>query len=231
MRKTEFDDHAARYRELHKSNIAISGEAPEFFADYKMRDFRHLVDESGLSRAGRFLDFGCGVGTSIRPFRRHLPDATLVCTDVSTASLELARQAYGEEAEYALADGPALPFDSDGFDGAFACCVFHHIPQDEHRRALLEIRRVLKPDGLLMLYEHNPFNPLTVRSVRTCPFDANAVLIRAGRLRRACLEAGFRVQHPSYRVFFPAGLGGLRPLEGWLRWLPVGAQYYLAARA
>ncbi len=93
--------------------------------------------------------------------------------------------------------------------------------------ALSELRRGLRPGGLVMIYEHNPLNPLTVRAVRTCAFDENAVLIRAATLKERLVEAGFTGATARYRLFFPRALRLLRPLEQWMTWLPLGAQYYV----
>jgi ubiquinone/menaquinone biosynthesis C-methylase UbiE len=133
-------------------------------------------------------------------------------------------------AEYLLLQDGRLPVADASFNGAFACCVFHHIDAAQHRNVLAELRRVVKPGGLLMIYEHNPLNPLTVRSVNTCPLDENAVLISARQMRRRCVDAGWDAEY-DYRVFFPAMLKRLRGLENHLRWLPLGAQYYISARS
>ena len=85
---------------------------------------------------------------------------------------------------------------------------------------------MLRPGGSLFVFEHNPFNPLTVRVVNTCPFDANAHLIRGSLMKRRLLGAGFASAKIRYRVFFPHFLRWLRPLEGALAWLPLGGQYY-----
>lgn len=231
MSNAEFDHHAASYRQQHEHSLALSGEEPAYFAEYKMRDFRALVDELGLPVDGRYLDFGSGVGTSVVPFRKYLPQARLVCADVSAESLSLSAATHGDAAEYAWMPDATLPFGDAQFDGAFACCVFHHIPHDQHVRALRQIKRVLRPGGLLMIYEHNPFNPLTVRTVRNCPFDENAVLLTARQLQSIGNAAGLCLYRRDYRVFFPAAMASVRPLENCLRWLPLGAQYFVALRA
>jgi hypothetical protein len=82
-----------------------------------------------------------------------------------------------------------------------------------------------------MVYEHNPFNPLTVRVVNNCPFDANAKLIRASVMAKRCRDAGFREVKVKYRVFFPGFLRALRFAEGLLSWLPLGGQYYVRCLA
>jgi hypothetical protein len=78
-----------------------------------------------------------------------------------------------------------------------------------------------------MIYENNPFNPLTCHAVNTCPFDENAVLLKPIRLRQLFQEAGMEFLLQEYRVFFPAFLKLLRPLEKYLTWLPLGAQHFV----
>lgn len=231
MSNAEFDRHANEYYKQHEQNIQISGEDPEYFAEYKMRDFKSLIVEANLPMEGNYLDFGSGIGASVKPFQRFFPDAKLVCSDVSNESLSLSRTLNGDVVEYAWMRDGKLPFSPARFDGIFACCVFHHIPPDQHESTLHEIRRVLKPGGLLMIYEHNPFNPLTVKAVRNCPFDENAILLSARQLACTSSRVGLDKFRLSYRVFFPAALSKLRPLENYLRWLPAGAQYFIALRA
>jgi ubiquinone/menaquinone biosynthesis C-methylase UbiE len=229
MSKSEFDHFAETYRDVHKQNIAITGEGPEYFATYKMRDFAAEVTRSKTSSTGIFLDFGSGIGGSVDPFFESLPNANLVCADVSADSLKESKIIHGEKVRYVLIHNNKLSLQDSSVDGAFACCVFHHISSDEHAATLSELRRVLKPGAPLMIYEHNPYNPLTVQAVNTCPLDVNAVLIKAGEMKRRCAKAGYSMAKIHYRVFFPAGLKALRPLENHLRWVPLGAQYYIVA--
>jgi SAM-dependent methyltransferase len=228
MKQSEFDKFAHEYAELHRANVAASGEDPEYFAEYKIRDLRDLYDENGRGGLpGRILDFGAGIGGSVAHVRRHFPAAQLTCVDVSVASLRIAAQRFPGEAGFVAFDGSRLPFADGSFDCVFSACVFHHIEPALHVGLLAELRRVLRPGGLIMVFEHNPLNPLTVQAVRTCPFDENAILMRAATLKRRLLDAGFAGATARYRLFFPRALRLLRPLERFMKWLPLGAQYYV----
>ena len=81
-----------------------------------------------------------------------------------------------------------------------------------------------------MIYEHNPINPMTLHAVNTCSFDENAVLLKRSQVRNVLREAGMEVEMQDYRVFFPAILKLLRPLEKWLTWFPLGAQYFVVGK-
>jgi hypothetical protein len=71
---------------------------------------------------------------------------------------------------------------------------------------------------------------LTRYAVNTCVFDQHAKLVLALTMRRRVRDAGFGAADVRYRIFFPHALRRLRPLEAKLKWLPLGAQYYVAAR-
>jgi SAM-dependent methyltransferase len=182
-------------------------------------------------RAVDILDFGAGIGGSVEYFGKYLPKAQLTCLDVSEKSLELGRNRFGSRARFVLFDGRTIPFPAGSFDLCFAACVFHHIPHSEHVALLREFRHVLRPGGIAFIFEHNPWNPLTLRVVRECPFDENAVLMSARALRARLRDAGFSRVQSAYRVFFPRALRFLRPLEPLFGWCPLGAQYYAVGRA
>jgi len=231
MEEAEFDKFASEYRAMHAANIKLSGEAPEYFAEYKIVDIANEAARLGRqTAAARVLDFGAGIGYSVPFFARHLPTARVTCLDVSQKSLELGTALHPGRAEFRHFDGASIPCADETFDIALASCVFHHIPHAEHVALLGEIRRVLKPDGLLFVFEHNPLNPLTRHAVNTCPFDENAHLIGAPAMRRRVLAGGFADAQVKYRIFFPHALQRLRPLEPRLTWLPLGAQYYVLGR-
>jgi ubiquinone/menaquinone biosynthesis C-methylase UbiE len=230
MDQAEFDKFADEYRQLHANNISASGEAPEFFAEYKVADLVDVTAARRYQEAPRILDFGAGVGTSVPYFRKYFPKCDLTCIDVSTRSLEIGAARFPAEAKFVHFDGEKLPFPGESFDIVFIACVLHHISHSEHEAILRELFRVLRADGTLVVFEHNPYNPLTVQAVKTCAFDENAVLVRASDLRRRFVRAGFHSPYTNYRILFPHFLRFMRGLEKWMKWLPLGAQYCIYAK-
>ncbi len=232
MEEAEFDKFAAEYRSMHAANIKLSGEDPEYFAEYKVIDVAaELRADAPAAAQPAVLDFGAGVGYSVPFFSRHLPGARVTCLDVSQKSLDIGAAKHGAQADFRHFDGARIPYGEGQFDVALASCVFHHIPHAEHVALLAEIRRVLKPGGRLFVFEHNPLNPLTRHAVNTCEFDEHAELILAPSMRRRIRAAGFPAASVRYRIFFPHVLRALRPLEPLLTWLPLGAQYCVVARS
>lgn len=230
MTNPEFDRFADSYVNLHAENISISGEGPEYFAEYKVKELARLLPTTSWGSVKSILDFGGGIGSSVPHFNKYFPRSEVTCLDISEKSLELGDQLHRGKANFRHFDGLAIPFPSEHFDIVFVSCVLHHISHTLHLGALREINRVLRRSGVVFIYEHNPFNPLTVHTVNNCVFDENAVLIQASRLSSTVSAAGFDCPEVRYRVFFPRALRLFRPLEKYLSWLPFGAQYSIFAK-
>jgi SAM-dependent methyltransferase len=228
MSQPEFDRYAESYASLHRDNIRISGEAPDYFARYKVQHAARLA--RATLPVNRILDFGCGIGNSTIFLPEFFPGCEIVGVDVSPACLEVARKRAGPGVGFHAVEGERIPFDDGYFGLAFVSCVLHHVPHARHQDVLREARRVMAPGALLTTYEHNPWNPLTVHAVRTCEFDESAVLIAAGQMKKAVARAGFNDAATEFIVFFPGFLRFLRWSEPLLSWLPLGAQYCVSAR-
>jgi SAM-dependent methyltransferase len=226
--RAEFDLLADEYHDQHRANVAITGEEPEYFAEYKIADIWALVREQHLA-SSHILDFGSGIGNSLPFFRRYFPQSRLACADVSLRSMNIAQSRFPGKEAYVHVD-TSIPLPAQSQDIVFSACVFHHIPHEEHPHWLAELRRVTRPGGLLAIYEHNPLNPLTVHAVNTCPLDVNARLIRGSTMRGRAITGGWGDARVDYKLFFPSLLKSLRPLERHLSWLGIGAQYRMTAR-
>jgi len=212
---------------LDKS-LAMAHESTEDFARQKvtlMLDAtrRLLGDTKQLSA----LDVGCGTGVAEPFLKPHM--GRVVAGDVSPLMVEEARKRCPGVEFVPLGEG-RLPFEDNTFDVQFCYCVYHHVSPRDRRAFVAELARVVRPGGLVFVFEHNPYNPVTVHIVKHCPLDRDAVLLRAAETRDLLRGAGLSVEEQKYYIFFPKFLGFLRILEPWLAWLPLGGQYYVAAR-
>lgn len=228
MDSAEFDKVADEYLEIHARNIRFTGEDPEYFARYKIEEVRRRWTAARRPEPSAILDFGTGVGASLPHLAQAFPAASLTALDVSHKCLTVA-QARGIKADFVCYEGGRIPLPEEGFDLIFSSCVFHHIAAAEHEGLLTQLRGLLRRDGLLVIFEHNPINPVTRYIVATCEFDENAVLIPASRLKAREKAAGFSKVEVGYTGFFPGALRFMRPLEPYLSALPLGAQYYTLA--
>ena len=85
---------------------------------------------------------------------------------------------------------------------------------------------------MLLIFEHNPRNPLTRFIVNRCPIDASANLLRASETRVLLAAAGYRDIRERYYLFLPQFayrvLGWAEPLLSPTR---LGGQFCTAGRA
>jgi len=222
----EFDRVARRYEKIHTANIAASGEDSYYFARAKLRPIHDYLAETGRPLDGLvFLDIGCGTGKIEMALAECFAGATALALDPSLESLQVAAARAGQGIRFICAGGEAVPLASDIADVALFATVLHHMNEPQSEASLKEARRVLKPGGLLFVFEHNPLNPLTRRAVSTCEFDKDATLLWPRQAKGLCRRAGWVSVRRRYTVFFPHFLRGLRFLERRLAWLPLGAQY------
>lgn len=102
------------------------------------------------------FDLGCGNGRLSELFDDM--DVSYIGGDSSDKLVEIAQKRYPKRDFFAL-NPIELDFDDSTFDKIYCLSVFHHIPSVEMRvKYLKEIRRVLKPNGLLILSVWNLWN-------------------------------------------------------------------------
>lgn len=222
-----FDPYAKEYREIHDRNLKFAEGGSIYFAEYKIKELTRFEKNESLD----VLDVGCGDGLSAWFMRRYFPQWSLQGADISSESIERAREKKIERARFFVFDGATLPFPENSFDLLFLSGVLHHISFSKHLAFLQELFRVLKAGGRLYLFEHNPYNPLTRYLVKTCIFDQHAKLLFPFYARKILAESGFSQIRKRFTIFIPPTriLRGLLKIEKHLGWLPLGGQYYFRA--
>jgi ubiquinone/menaquinone biosynthesis C-methylase UbiE len=104
-----------------------------------------LIAPMDLRDARNLLDVGAGVGLGIPHLRKAAPRALVVAVDY----VETMIRAVPSEAARACMDAQALGFSDATFDAAVLAFMLFHVP--DPLRALLEVRRVLRPHGRLAI--------------------------------------------------------------------------------
>jgi 2-polyprenyl-3-methyl-5-hydroxy-6-metoxy-1,4-benzoquinol methylase len=222
-KEAKFDAYAKDYERLHGNSITASGEQPAYFADYKVECIKRLV---GSGYDAPILDYGCGVGSLTERLIRRFSQVSGFdpsATSVAEARERAAASTFYEERE-------AIP--KRHFGVIVLANVLHHVPPAERLALVSYLTRCLQPEkGRLIVFEHNPYNPLTRRAVATCEFDDDAILLGPVELTRLLSQSGLMGPRRKFIVFFPRALSGLRGLEPHLGWLPIGAQVMAHAMA
>ena len=220
--KVDFDQYTHNYNDLLHEGTKFFTSNEEYFAKYKIDFVRAQVDH-GVTR---ILEYGCGIGRNIPYLQSAFPGAEVVGTDISEASLEIAKS-ENPEARIEV-EKPGL--DLGQFDLIFVAGVFHHIAPVERPAVANLLATRLTGEGTLNVFEHNPYNPVTRKIVNDCPFDADAVLLKPSELKNLYDHAMLETIGHSYCLFVPPRLSWLVPLEKYLAWMPLGGQYCSRAR-
>ena len=228
----EFDKHAASYDGgIDNSVKRMMGDADSFIAVKARWLMRHERDLRGGGLS--LLDYGCGAGDLMRVLAGLGARAKFMGCDVSAGMLaEAGRRwpaACGPAPALEPQEGARTPFADGKFDVVVISAVLHHVSPAERPAVYAELGRILRPGGRLYVFEHNPRNPLVRYVVARTPIDANAILLDAREVRQG-LRGGPYALTTDYLMFAPPGMAALGFVDRALAWLPLGAQYAVAAR-
>jgi|SRR5215469_8317128 len=226
----DFNQVKTSYREDIERSIAFTGADHQFFIAEKGKLILDLIAQHFPAEVrAKLLDVGCGHGF----VHSCLVEGGIEVTGVEIADevLALAR-AENPAVDYRPYDGNVLPFSDGSFDIVTAMCVLHHVPVPNWSGFVEELRRVLRPGGLIVIFEHNPLNPVTTYLFKYGfnGLDKGATMVRRRRLEGLLGAAGCSAVRSSYIFFTPFGGHFFRSMDRMLEWLPLGAQYFTVAQ-
>jgi trans-aconitate methyltransferase len=221
--KVDFDDYTDSYNQLLKEETSFFSSSEEYFARYKV----DLVRKQVNTPVHRILEYGCGIGRNIPFLQQAFPNALIMGSDISNASLETARQDNVDVEFFQENENTEV---TELFDMILVAGVFHHVPFAQRLDIAKTLFNRLSPNGQLFVFEHNPYNPITQRIVSNCPYDKDAVLLKPAELQNILREAALIVEQQAYCLFVPPSFSLLTWLEDWLGWFPLGGQYWIQAK-
>jgi SAM-dependent methyltransferase len=139
---------------------------PEWWTRYRneyehrtWRDYRLLLSQAvRYALAPPLLDVGCGYGFLVECARQFGMPA--VGLEASAHALDECRRRHPDADVRAWQAGSPLPFDAGAIGIAVLNQVVDHFTLDENQHLMRELHRVLKPEGVLLVYSpsrHNRF--------------------------------------------------------------------------
>jgi SAM-dependent methyltransferase len=157
---------------------------PDFFwflssGERAAESVRTTLERNGLDigQVGRILDFGCGCGRVTRYWAR-LGAGRVVGSDLNQRAIDWCSR----KLTFARFDTnqlkPPLPYDSDQFDFAYAFSVFTHLPESLQEPWIVELRRVIRPNGHLLISTHGSHYLSDLTPEQRRRFEAGEIVVK-----------------------------------------------------
>lgn len=221
----DFDRFADDYEACCARGLALAGESKEHFARRRLQWLSKWLVDRGVPAPRRIIDFGCGVGDVTRLIASAFSSADVLGMDPSRDCVERARREHSERRVRFTAVDDRASWRDQRADLLHCNGVIHHVPPAERAAVVAQMASLVRPGGHVCVFENNPWNPGARWVMRRIPFDRDAQMIAAEKLRRLLRQTRARICDTGYLFFFPRALRALRFLEPSLLRVPLGAQY------
>lgn len=133
------------------SKVPCFFDAARWVLEGGYHEHRALLTRHLPTKALHVLDLGCGTGIHAN----HFDPKTYVGIDISSDYVLHARQKLSQY-RFEVMDATRLQFSERSFDAVIISGVLHHLDSTVAQQVLAEASRVLKPNGLLLVWEDIP---------------------------------------------------------------------------
>lgn len=174
---------------------------------------RRVLAHAAIASGEDVLDVGCGTGTLAVTAARAAPGVRMTGLDADASILARARErASGAGLEVRFDEGrsTALPYADASFDLVLSTLFFHHLTDDAKRQTAVELVRVLRPGGRLVVGDlGRPQDPLmriaVLVTVQLLDGFATTALNVRGELPDVLAGVGLRAVTVRERMRTPTG--------------------------
>jgi SAM-dependent methyltransferase len=146
------------------------------------RLFARLIVERRRTETWRVLDWGCGPGRLARHMAECFAPTPLELTavDPDPAAIAWCRAHLPGIVFQEAPFRPPLPFDDQHFDAVYAFSVLTHLAEESQARWVDELRRVLKPGGVLVVTVHGDHYRNVLDRAEGARYDEGHIVVRGG---------------------------------------------------
>lgn len=223
---SNFDISRSDYRDMHDKSL-LPGLKHDHFRSQKTRWVSQIISETNPAT---LLDFGFGPGDLLEDllgFGRSNAPLLFGVEPSQHLREEFIKKHYHSGITERLY--PSLDEVPDQSIEMMTCFnVLHHIPVRDRASVAATIYKKLAPSGVLLVWEHNPYNLGTQWIVCRCPYDNDAVLLSQNET--LALFTPLRLSVSQYVNVVPPQFCDwqvFKLVESSLAKLPIGAQYRL----
>jgi malonyl-CoA O-methyltransferase len=166
MNKAQHDDKFTLDRRQLRAAFELAARGYDAAAGLQREIGTRLQERLELTtlKPKHILDLGCGTGSQLKALSRRYPSAQVLGADLALNMLIAARRNQGwfNREPLVCADALGLPFPATCFDLIYSSLMLQWC--DDLEQVFRELRRVLRPHGLLLF---STFGPDTLKELRT----------------------------------------------------------------
>jgi ubiquinone/menaquinone biosynthesis C-methylase UbiE len=116
---------------------------------------------SAPTRGNRVLDVGCGTGAHLDLYRNCGCETHGI--DSSPSMLKVAKRRLGKDTVLMIGDATAMPYENQIFDLILCMLLLHEMEESMRNSTIVEMKRVLKPDGRILFIDYHERMPLFLK--------------------------------------------------------------------
>jgi ubiquinone/menaquinone biosynthesis C-methylase UbiE len=145
-----------------------------FYRKHIIKKALNYFLENEFKNGSKLLHAGCGTGQVDQDV---ITKFSLTALDISGKALRLYKLYNGDKAKLMKANIFKIPTKNSTFDGIYNMGVMEHFTKEENEKILLELKRILKPNGKIVLFWPPKYGP-TVLFLNSTHFILNNLLKR-----------------------------------------------------
>lgn len=195
------------------SEQEVQDHVSDYYADiryqgYGLKYHTHVIQGLMDGSSGKILDVGCGTGI----IRDLYPENDITGIDISPGMLKY------HKGKFVQGSADNMPFDNNSFDFIVCRSLLHHLPDAE--AGLIEMKRVLRPGGKIVMWETNKSWLAEAIRKRTQHGDHFSEFHTSFSDLPALVSEYFSVQGIKFEGFLAYGLWGFPDIVNFSRFIP-----------